>query len=265
LCKVTEIKVLIAKCKYHLVFAFAVICEEHKMPDENCNVEFYNKIRKRGFNPKVVAEVGVWHPNTSNVYSFIDDDVETILVEPDPKSIELIKEKWGNKINVTLYEVALCDFDGEIQLCQRDSSTFVSSLPNSPALVNDNCNIEDSENFMAKALKFSNIDNGLIELISIDTEGSEWFVVKNMISRPMVISIETHGGMYVNPYINELKQWMNDNNYTLWFKDKSDSTYVLNDKITLTPFDKINLVLINILIKLKAIKKRISKKIRNHS
>ena len=235
------------------------------MSKENCNVKFYEIVKKRGFNPKVVAEVGVWHPNTSNIYSYIENSVKSILVEPDPKSIKLIKEKWNKTPNVTLYEVALCDFNGEIQLCQRESSTFVSSLPNSPALANDNCNIEESDNFIAKAIKFSNIDDGTIDLISIDTEGSEWFVIKNMISRPTVISIETHGGIYVNPYIVELKKWMDDNNYALWFKDKSDSIYVLKNKINLTFFDKTNLFITNILLLLKVIKKRISKKLKNKS
>ncbi len=237
--------------------------ENYKVPEENCNVKFYQTVKQKGFTPKVVAEVGVWHPNTSNVYSYIEDGIKTILVEPDPKSIELIKNKWNKKSNVKLYEVALCDFEGEIKLCQRESSTFVSSLPDSPALANDNCNIEESEEFTAQAMKFSTIDDGTIDLISIDTEGSEWFVIKNMISRPTIISIETHGGVYVNPYLNELKTWMNENNYVLWFKDKSDSTYVLKNKIDVTLFDKINLSLSTTLIFIKSIKKRISKKIKN--
>jgi FkbM family methyltransferase len=229
---------------------------------ENCNSKFYETVKKRGFTPSLVVEVGVWHPNTSNVYSFIEDGIKAILVEPDPKSIELIKKKWNNKTNVKLYEVAICDFDGNVELCQRESSTFISTLPDSPALANDNCNIEKSESFIAKAIKFSNIDEGNIDLISIDTEGSEWFVIKHMISRPTIISIETHGGMYTNPFMKELKKWMKENNYILWMKDKSDSTYVLKEKITLTYFDKMNLLLSNLFINLKAIKKRLSKKIK---
>ena len=47
-----------------------------------------------------------------------------------------------------------------------------------------------------------------------------------MLSRPNIISIETHGGYYINPYINEIKQWMTEYNYILWFKDNSDSVYI---------------------------------------
>jgi hypothetical protein len=156
-----------------------------------------------------------------------------------------------------------CDFNGEVELCQRESSTFISTLPASPALLNDDCKVEDSETFMAKAVKFSNIDKGDIDLISIDTEGSEWFVIKNMRSRPSIIALETQGGIYKNPYISEIKQWMKSNNYTLWYKNKSDSVYVLKDSINLTLIDEIKLFITDIKIFIKSIKKRISKKIKN--
>ena len=229
--------------------------------NQGCNTRLYEVMNKKKIFPKYVAEVGVWHPNTSNVYSYIMDEVKTMLVEPDPESIKLIKAEF-NKPYVKLYEVALCDFDGKVELCQRGSSTFVSSLSNTPAIANDNCNIDKSEIFTAKAIKFSNIDNGDIELISIDTEGSEWFVIKNMISRPVVISIETHGGIYVNSYSKEIKHWMQENNYSLLYKNKSDSVYVLKNRIKFNFLDKIKLVIQQLFIWLKKQKKKISKKIK---
>jgi|TARA_B110000971_G_scaffold134793_1_gene137874 hypothetical protein len=143
----------------------------------NSNDKICEVINKKGFTPKYVAEVGVWHPNSSNIYTYIMDGIETMLVELDPKSIGLIKDKF-NKPNVTLHAAAVCDFEGEIELYQRGASTFVSHLPSSPALVNDDCDIEKSESFMAQAIKFSSIDNGKLDLISIDIEGGEWFVIK---------------------------------------------------------------------------------------
>ena len=229
---------------------------------KSCNNLLYNKVKEKGFLPTHVAEVGVWHPGTSNIISYIDDGLRSTLVEPDPNSIKLIKKNFL-KHNVNLHEVAICDFDGEVELCKRGSSTFVSSLPSSPALVNDSCNIFDSEKFIAKAIKFDKIDDGTIDLLSIDTEGSEWFVIKNMVSRPVVLSIETHGGMYTNPYIKEILEWLASNHYKLWFKNKSDSIYVHDDKISVTFFEKITLVFVNINIKFKSIKKNIIKKLQN--
>ena len=213
----------------------------------------------KGFMPSHVAEVGVWHPNTSNVYQFIQDGIKTSLVEPDPHSIKLIKEEFGKNENVTLHELALCDFNGEVELCKRESSTFISGLPSSPALINDDCDVEQTDKFTAKASLFGEIDDGNIDLISIDTEGSEWFVIKNMKSRPTVISIETHGGMYVNPYLKELLSWMDENDYTLWYKDKSDSVFVLKSVLTVDLTDRSQLLLSDFLISFKANKKRLGK------
>lgn len=224
----------------------------------NYNNLLYQKVSEKNFTPKHAAEVGVWHPDTSNVYRYIQDGLKTTLIEPDPESIKLIKAAFGDKPNVSLHEVALCDFNGHVDLYKRQSSTFVSLLPSSPAMVNDSADLQQTEKFTAVATLFSEIDDGTIDLISIDTEGSEWFVIKNMVSRPTVISIETHGGIYINPYMKELSDWMRENNYILWYKDKSDSVYVLSDKIDILPGDKIKLLLMNIIIALKSVKKRLS-------
>ncbi len=230
---------------------------------ENNNSMLYQKVDAKGFKPSHVAEIGVWHPSTSNIYKYIQDGVRTTLVEPDPESIGLIKEKFSNNRNVSLHEVAICDFNGQVDLCKRESSTFISNLSSSPALVNDNCDIQKSEQFTADAKLFSEIDDGTIELISIDTEGSEWFAIKNMISRPVVVSIETHGGMYTNPYLGELLKWMQDNHYTLWYKDKSDSVFVMTNVVPVTFTDKLRLFKSNLAIALKSRKKRVTKKIKH--
>ena len=44
-----------------------------------------------------------------------------------------------------------------------------------------------------------------IDLLSVDTEGCEWFVLQTLRSRPAVISIETHGGLYLNPHRDEIE------------------------------------------------------------
>lgn len=225
---------------------------------ENCNNRLYQKVSKKNFAPKHVTEVGVGYPNTSNVYLYIHDGIRTTLIEPNPQSIKLIKSEFNKLSNVSLHEVALCDFNGQVELYKRQSSTFVSLLPSSPAIANDNADLQKTDKFTAEAILFSSIDDGTIDLISIDTEGSEWFVIKNMISRPAVISIETHGGIYSNPYLSELLNWMRDNDYTLWYKDKSDSVFVLQDIIPVLLTDKIKLLITDLKITLKSIKKRIS-------
>jgi len=228
----------------------------------NINYRLYERVRKRGYQPAHVAEVGVWHPDTSNLYQYIQDGVRTTLVEPDPRAVQLIREQFGGKSNVTLHDVAICDFNGEVDLFKRESSTFVSLLKSSPTVVNDDFDIQKGERFRAKARLFSDIDDGTIDLLTVDTEGSEWFVIKHMRSRPTVVSIETHGGMYVNPYLEELLGWMRENNYLLWYKEKSDSVFVLRDTIAVSFLDRARLLLSEVAIGFRSKKKRLKKAIR---
>ena len=71
--------------------------------------------------------------------------------------------------------------------------------------------------------------------------------------------------MYINPYIDKILNWANENNYVLWFKDKSDSVFVLNNVITVSFGDKVRLRVYNIFIFIKSIKKKIGKILKKSS
>lgn len=193
------------------------------------NSTLYNRLVSKQFTPAHAAEVGVYHPETSNIYQYIMDDVRCTLVEADPSSIELIKECFSGRSNVTLYEVAVCDTNGTIDLIQRGASTFAANVPHTPSMVNDGYSIKDDDRLTVDSVTFDAIDDGSIDILSIDIEGGEWLVLKHMRSHPAIISVETHGAAYINPYIDEIEQWMRSNNYTIWYRDRSDSVYVNNN------------------------------------
>ncbi|MFC2135952.1 FkbM family methyltransferase [Bacteroidota bacterium] len=198
----------------------------------------YRKLFRKSFYPSHCAEVGVYHPETSNIRDYVKTGVKCTLVEPDPKSIQLIKEHYSDLSNVELHEVALFDYNGEIELVQRCASTFVKDLPSSPSIINDDYKISDNDKFTVECKTFDKIDDGSIDLLSVDIEGSEWFVIKHMVSRPTVISLETHGASYINPYWNEIINWVDSNNYVIWYKTGSDTVFVQNGKIKITFFDR---------------------------
>ena len=217
----------------------------------------YRKLETKGYRPAHVAEVGVWMPEMSNIFDYIEDGIRTTLVEPDGASIERIKDRFGSYENVTLHEVAAYDFEGDLELSQRDASTFVSELDASPAIVNDGYEVSDDDQFTVKCTTFDKVDDGSIDLISVDTEGSEWFVIKYITSRPDVISIETHGAAYTNPHLDKITEWMDSNGYALYFKDKSDSVYVRPETIRLTLADKFALGWTNFRLALRRFRKRV--------
>ena len=230
------------------------------MPESSIS-QLQQALDARGFTPKHVAEVGVWHPQTSNVRGYIHQGIRTTLVEPDPESIALIRKEWPGD-NLSLHEVAIFERNGELELCKRAASTFVKSLTSSPTLVNDDFDLNSAETFTVRAQVFNEIDDGSIDLISIDTEGSEWYVLQNMLSRPAVISVETHGGMYINPNIEKINNWMMENGYVIWYKDNSDSVYVQADRIPVSAQDKVLLFLKNIRLALRAGRKRLKRRFR---
>ncbi|MFC1476165.1 FkbM family methyltransferase [Candidatus Zixiibacteriota bacterium] len=220
----------------------------------------YQKLTRKGFKPQHVAEIGVYFPETSNVYDYIRAGIKCTLVEPNPESVEKIKQHFAGQDNVTLHPVAIYDRKGQVELVRRAASTFVGELATSPAIVNDDYRLDDGDKFTVKACTFDEIDDGTIDLLCVDVEGSEWFVIKHMISRPAVISLETHGSAYVNPYLDEILNWMSINDYLIWYKDQSDTVFVKDEVITITWPDVFHLIRMNGFIFWKRIKRKLKKR-----
>jgi len=218
-----------------------------------------DKLSRKGFIPEHAAEVGVYHPETSNIYNYIIQGIKCTLVEPDQKSVELIKNHFSDFPNLNLYPVAVYDYNGEISLVQRLASTFVSELTNSPAIINDGYKMQESDKFVVECKTFDQIDDGSIDLLSLDVEGSEWYVIKHMVSRPKVISIETHGAIYVNPFLNKILEWMKKNDYAIWYKTDSDTVFVKTDYISINTFERISLNVKNCNLLFKKMRKKLKR------
>lgn len=188
----------------------------------------YRKIKSRNLSIDHVCEVGVYLPQTSNIIDFIKEGRRASLVEADPKTVSIL-EDYFKGYNVAIFPVAVWSSSGTVRLSRAAASTFISELKSSPAIVNDKYKVDFDNSFEVKCVVFSEIDKGDIDLLSVDIEGGEWHVINHLISRPKVISVETHGKYYTNPFINEITQWMSDNQYRLWFKDSSDTVFLKNE------------------------------------
>src|SRR5690606_16182488 len=101
------------------------------------------------------------------------------------------------------------------------------------------------------------VDDGSIDLLSIDVEGSEWFVLQSLRSRPGVITLETHGARYRNPYITEIREWMRSNGYRLLYRTSSDSTYVREGLIKITARDRVRGLLTGLYLGYRSLAKTI--------
>lgn len=202
---------------------------------------FYSKIKKKGYKAKNICEVGVFLPQASNILGFIQDNIETTLIEADPNYVIQLQNYFVERDNVKIIEAAVFDFKGKIELSKLGASTFVSQLKSSPALVNDSYNIREEDKFIADSILFSEIDHGNFDLLSVDIEGAEWYVLKHLISRPNIISLETGGKYYTNPYMIEIEGWIEENDYVVWYKHESDTVYIKNGLFRITYAEKAQL------------------------
>ncbi|MEP6585070.1 MAG: FkbM family methyltransferase [Ginsengibacter sp.] len=201
--------------------------------------KIYKKLKSKNINFHHVCEVGVYLPETSNIVDFIKDGVRATLVEADPVTSEKIKDYFKG-YNVAVFPVAVWDSNGIIKLSKAGGSTFVTAVESSPAIINEKHKIIEENTFEVPCIIFSDIDDGTIDLLSIDVEGCEWYVIKYLKSRPAIISVETHGKYYTNPFITEIMDWMIREKYSVWYKDLSDTVFVRKDLFLPNMNDKIN-------------------------
>lgn len=219
----------------------------------------YKKTKHKNLSFQHVCEVGVYLPETSNIVDFIKrDHVRATLVEANPAMIEKIKTYFAND-NIQLFPYAVWDYNGTLKLSKANASTFVSELSGSPALINDGYRIEETETFEVPCRKFDELDSSNIDLISIDIEGSEWYALQYMKSRPKIIAIETHGKYYINPFIKEILEWTQRNNYSVWYKDGSDTVFVRNDIFEPTFWEQTTLAFTNFRLYLRRLKRFVRK------
>lgn len=225
----------------------------------------YFKLKQKNIQFKHVAEVGVHLPENSNIVAFTKEGIKSTFVEPNPSSFEITKKYFKDMDNVIIHPVAVFDKSGSVELVQRKASTYLKILDASPAIVNDEYTADENDTFTVDAVTFDTIDDGSIDLLSIDIEGGEWFVIKHMVSRPLVLSIETHGAMYTNPYLDEIRQWISENEYIVWYMDNSDTVYVKKGLFNISFLDKLKIFLTKIKLSYKKYRKIIKRKIKNIS
>lgn len=199
----------------------------------------YEMCRRKGITPSRVAEVGVYMPELSNVLGFVQDGIPAELIEADPICVAQMRIYFAGADNVRIIPYAVWDSNGRISLYRAKASTFVANVGEAPAIVNDGYRPREEDRFEVEARRFGELDPGDIDLLSIDIEGAEWHVLKDLRSRPRVIAIETHAARYRNPRLDEISRWMDERGYERWFVDGSDTVYVRRDAVDFSTLERI--------------------------
>jgi hypothetical protein len=184
--------------------------------------------------PQVVCEVGVNSPDRCSVRGFIKDGSKAILVEPLPWLAMELRLAFPS---AEVHEAVCGDSEGTVRLFDRGEGSWIESVPRGTAPdEHERHSAMKREEFDPKFIRevrsvlFSEIDPGNIDVLCVDTEGAEWFVLNNMIySNPNMISLETHftHSGWINPFMKEIDQRMDSLGYTKIAQDVSDTLWIL--------------------------------------
>ena len=193
-----------------------------------------------------LVEVGVYIPRYSQVKDFIYEDCRIQMFEPQSKCYDELMQYFGACSNVKIYKYAITNKKGKATLKipvqkyggpDSSGSSYIDGI-NSPYLnkrYDEDRIFQETKEEEVKTRTFDEFDDGTIDMLFLDCEGCEWFVIKNMKSRPQVISLETGKDVVkdkvkeaINPFYNEIEEWMKDNNYKPCMQVGSDTIYVQN-------------------------------------
>jgi len=189
------------------------------------------------FRPRTVCEVGSGGCRTVlQVENFLDFAEKLIFVEPNSASFKRLQEQNFNGelfINIPkfkLYNAAISNRTGQGKYynwkpTEENASGFIEDVV-SPAMYKDG--YVPNEFLMVNFMKFSEIDDGEIDILAVDAEGAEFHVINDMKSRPKIIVLETHTNFAKqSPDFNQINSWMIREGYQSR-NDGDDTIYTRN-------------------------------------
>lgn len=167
-----------------------------------------------------IYEIGVGNPDICRTkYNNTD---ECYLFEANPNTYSDLMRCYSSRDNFKIYNCAIGDIDGKINFSVDGDSSYLTDIKSPTVQCAPNEYVESRNIIEVDCFRISNFDNGDIDLMLLDMEGSEFYVLKHLISRPktIIIELDNNGRGYINPYYNEIVEWMQNNYYDLTDKNE---------------------------------------------
>lgn len=131
----------------------------------------------------------------------------TILIEPDPDMAAAARRNypWAE-----VRQVAIAREYGTANLRKLHGSSYIKGIPWAPAFDAFPAKARKAGKVPVATVPFSVVDDGEIDLLNLDCEGSEWFVLEKMTSRPRILQIELYAK---HGHHSEISGWLEANGY----------------------------------------------------
>lgn len=163
----------------------------------------------------------------ASLHKFLNSENHLDIIECNPRHLSEIQKEYGDVPNVKIHPYAMWHTAGRVSFNIAGASSYVDGVENPPCVVNDNFYPENSPDWKVEveARTFDEFDDGTIDIMDLDIEGAEWYVIQKMISRPKVIIVEMEWKNYVNPFYKEISDWMSQNYYVEFNKEAAAIFY----------------------------------------
>jgi FkbM family methyltransferase len=173
-------------------------------------------------------EIGVGSWDMSRAKYFLNnEDCKVTLIEPNKNFYNTLNKHRNEHKNLEIKNLAIGDSVTCLKFYDYGQESYLEGVI--PPLSKFGPAPTDNA-APVNVVTMKEIDDGAIDILLADVEGSEWFILKNLISRPRIIALETHcEAEYTNPNIEKIWDWMNKNTYKVLFKNTTDSFYIRGD------------------------------------
>lgn len=194
------------------------------------------------FKPKKILEIGIGTTDGVQSLEFILNGAKAKIFEPHPVFYKELATDLEHLPNLKIYNQGIYKEKGKKKFYDKWACTFIGEMyDHSGAKIQDSYVLDEKDAFECEVDTIDNYDDGDVDLLCMDCESCEWFVLEKLKSRPSVIQIETHS--YYSTYhpfeFEKIKRWFQDNRYSIMATNESDCIYVKSD--LLLALDKIEI------------------------
>lgn len=179
-----------------------------------------------------VFEIGVGPAETCRA-AMIENATSFYLFEPDIHSFRGLDVLFRDKANWHVFNVAVGCETKLTQLYQKSGSSFIAGT-RAPEVCHNPRAEQVLQPRSVTVVAMRDIDPGDIDVLLLDTEGGEYPVLRDMVSRPKEIVIEMHsfGSNYTNPHYNEILEWCSAAGYELTATSDNGEDYTFTRAAT---------------------------------
>lgn len=172
----------------------------------------------------------------SSWHNFLSEDCRLDIVEPVPRNLAAIREIYKDYPNVFVHSYAVWKESGPLKMYDLERVSYVDGVASpaigtydgmaAPNVVARTLSYKPKEENLVEveAVTFDQLDDGSIDMLDLDMEGSEWYALEKMVSRPKIIVVET-GVRRNHPFMKEIDGWAEENGYIEFAHEDSNSWF----------------------------------------